>query len=156
MIHKDLRVETVLSGAMCIGCAAFGLTGLFSPAFFGWKSPSPFLVKLCLAVLVSMPLVWIPGFLLNLRSTCAYKTTLPERMNVRIEVEESDDVDTPARYFAILEQRRTGSGEDRIRVRAAGWNPKTSGTTISALVFFDSRSKNPLVIEIDGKRLWSM
>ncbi len=156
MIHKDMLGELVLSGTLCIGCAAFGLVGLFSPDLFGWNSPNPFLVNIGLVILVLMPFIWIPGLLLHLRSASVYRTTLPVCMNVRIEIEESDDVDIPKKYFVILKKGEIESQEERIRVRTTGWNRKPIERTMSGLVFFDPESKKPLVIEIDGKRLWSM
>jgi MFS family permease len=142
----------LLSGAASIGCVAFSLIGLFSPDIFGWKSPNPFLVNIGLVVLMLFPLLWIFGLLAHLRSAHAYRTTLPKSMNVRIEIVESDDVDIPTKYFAVFNQGETGSGEGRIRVRTTA---KLEETTTSGLVFFDPDTNEPLVIEIDGKRLWA-
>ena len=153
MMHKDLFWTLILAGAISICCAAFGFVGLFSPALLGWDSPIPLVVKIALAVLALMPLLWILAFRLHLKSFWVYRSMLPTEMNVRIEVDEGSDHNS---YFAILKHGEMESGDERIPVYPPNWNARAIGTDTSALVFFDPESKRPLVIEIDGKRLWSM
>jgi hypothetical protein len=153
MMHKDLFWILMPAGVISICCAAFGFVGLFSPALLGWHSSIPLSVKIGLIVFALMPLLWILSFRLHLKSFWVYRSTHPTEMNVTIEVDEGSDHNS---YFAILRCGEMGPGDERIPVYPPNWNVRTIGTDALARVFFDPKSKKPLVIEIDGKRLWSM
>ena len=153
MMHKDLFWILIPAGVISIGCAAFGFVGLFSPALLGWPSSIPIAVKIGLVVFTLMPLLWILAFRLHLKSFWVYRSTRPTEMNVRIEVAEGSDHNS---YFAILRYGEMEPGDERIPVYPPNWNARAIGTDTLARVFFDPKSKKPLVIEINGNLLWSM
>jgi hypothetical protein len=152
-MHKDMFWILIPAGAVSIGCAVFGVVGLFSPALLGWNAPIPLVVETGLVAFTLMPLLWILAFRLHLKSFWVYRSTRPVEMNVRIEVEEGSDHDS---YFAILRHKTTDHGDDRIPVYPPNWCAKTISTDALARVYFDPKSNKPLVIELNGKRLWSM
>jgi hypothetical protein len=151
MIHRDVVRLLISSGIVSVGCAVFGWTGLFSPESLGWPPVNPWVVKILLAVLGCMPILWFLAFRLHLRSFWVYRNTKPIRMNVGIEIEEDNE---STRFYALLTPD-SGSVR-RIPVYPPRWNPQLVAPNTVAQVFIDPVSGKPLVVEIDGRRLWTM
>jgi hypothetical protein len=153
MIHGDVLRFLVPAGIVSVGCAIFGWIGLFSPRVLGWPPTNPLAVNVSLAVLGLMPLLWLLAFRLHLRSLWVYGNTKPVTMNVQVKVEEDSE---STRYYALLRSDPDSEYIQQVPVYPPRWNAKSIGDWTSAYVFVDPVSAKPMVIEINGERLWTM
>jgi hypothetical protein len=153
MIHKDAFHILIPAGLITAGCAVFGWIGLLSPDLLDWPSPSPLIVKVGLFVLGSAPLLWFLAFRLHLRSLWVYRNTKPITMSLQIKVEKDSE---STNYYALLFSAEAKGKVQEIPVYQPRWNLQLIGADEQALVFIDPKSGKPLVIEINGRRLWTM
>lgn len=151
-LHKDLALYLTCAGVISIACGIFGWVGFFAPELLGWPESTQLTLQILLVVLGCMPIMVAFAVRLHLRAYWVYRNITPEKMQVQIEIEEGSDSTS---YFAVL--LSSGSEQaQRVPVYTPGWNAKTLQGINLADVFFDPVSRKPLVIEIDGRRLWSM
>lgn len=153
MIHRDLFRILVPAGVISVACSVFGWIGLFAPSLLGWPSSSPLVVEVLLGILAAMPLLWCLSFRLHLRSLWVYRNTRPVTMNVNVKVEEDSEA---TQYYALLRLPGDSNRIEQVPVYPPRWDAKSIGKETPAHVFIDPRSSKPSVIEIDGKRLWTM
>lgn len=153
MIHRDLRRILVPSGLISASVAVFGWVGLLRPDILGWGSPVPSFVKAILFILGCMPILWFVGFRHHLRSLRVYRHVTPKTMAVRVEIAEEGDHTC---YYVILESTVEKTKSRLIPVYPPQWDVRSVADGSIAQVFHDPVSGKPMVIEIEGKLLWSM
>jgi hypothetical protein len=153
VIHRDLFRMLVPAGIVCLACSVFGWIGLIAPNLLGWPASTPLVARVLLSVLAAMPLLWFLAFRLHLRSLWVYRNTSPVAMNVDVKIEEDSD---STQYYALLRVPGDGHRIERVPVFPPRWDVGAIGKETPARVFIDPRSSKPSVIEIDGKRLWTM
>ena len=152
-IHRDLRRILVPSGLISAGCAVFGWIGLIRPGILGWGLSIPPIVKAMLFILGCMPILWFLGFRLHLRSLWVYRHVKPVTMSARVEVEEEGDHTS---YYVLLESPVDNTQLEHIPVYPPQWDARSVMAGSIARVFKDPVSGRPMVIEIEGRCLWSM
>jgi hypothetical protein len=74
-------------------------------------------------------------------------------MNLQVKVEEDSE---STRYYALLRSHLDSGHIQQIPVYPPRWNAKSIGDWTSAYVFVDPVSARPMVIEVNGERLWTM
>lgn len=153
MIHRDMHRVLIPAGVISVGLAIIGWIGLFRPDLLNWPSSNPVIVKGILIVLGCMPVLWFFSFRLHLRSLWVYQHVKPIMMDVKVIIEEGSDHTS---YYVLLETTSASSHVQKIPVYPTRWDSRSVVEGTPARVFKDPTSGKPLVIEIDGKRLWTM
>lgn len=152
MIHRDLYRYLIPSSIISIVSGMFGWVGLVAPQLLGWSLTTPFFVKALLFILGCLPILSFFSFRNALKSTHAFYNETPLTMYLEIETEKDSESTS---YYACLQHSKEGNIVYRIPVYPPSWNCESVGQ-VSAQVFIDSVSKKPLVVEVKGKRLWSL
>jgi hypothetical protein len=142
----------IATGLVCLASAIFAAVGLLEPFRFGWSAPVPLWVKLALAVLLGLPIVWLLAFRHQLHSRWAISDESPVTMYAHVEVEEGSDATA---YYVCLRAAPDAPVLHRVAIQRPRGSIDALRTPQAAQVFIDSRGK-PLVVEVPGHRLWTM
>jgi hypothetical protein len=153
MVDRDVFGKLILAGIISTVCGVFGWVGLIFPEWLGWSPETPLLVKGSLFVLGCMPLLWFFSFRLHLRSVWVYQNTKPITMYLQVQVKEDSDGKS---YYALLRSDQYSQEFQQIPVYPPRWDISSMESIVPVAVFVDPASAKPMVIENDGKRLWTL
>ena len=143
----------IAAGLISLAAAIFGAVGLVEPLRLGWTAPAPSWVKLCLAMLIALPVLWLLAFRHQLQSGWALTDESPVPMYAHLEVEEGSQ---STAYYACLRAAPDTLVLHRVAVQRPHGSLDPLRIPHAAQVFIDSRSGKPLVVEVAGHRLWSL
>jgi hypothetical protein len=141
------------AGLVALASAIFAAVGLLEPARLGWTAPAPTWVKVCLVVLLGLPIVWLIAFRHYLQSRWALTDESPVAMYAHIEVDERPD---SGAYYVCLRAAPDAPVLQRVAIHRPRGSLDALRTPQPARVFVDERSGKPLVIDAAGHRLWAM
>jgi hypothetical protein len=148
-----MNAYVIAAGLISLASAIFAAVGLLEPGWLGWTAPAPTWVNIGLGVLLGLPIVWLLAFRHHLQSRWALTDESPVAMYAHVEVEkDSESTD----YYVCL---RTAPGAPllhRVAVYAPQGRIDTFRTPQAARVFIDRHSGKPLVVDLPGRRLWTM
>ena len=142
----------IAAGLVALASAIFAAIGLLEPVRFGWSAPVPLWVKLGLAVLLGLPIVWLLAFRHQLQSRWAISDESPMTMYAHVEVEESSD---STAYYVCLRAAADAPVSHRVAIQRPRGSIDALRTPQAAQVFIDGGGK-PLVVDVPGHRLWTM
>jgi len=143
----------IAAGLISLGAAIFAAIGLLEPARLGWTAATPGWVKLCLAMLLALPILWLLAFRHQLQSGWTLTDESPVTMYAQVEVEHGSDA---TGYYVCLRAAPQAPVLHRLAVQRPHGSLDPLRTPQAAKVFIDSRSGKPLVVEVAGHRLWTL
>ena len=143
----------IAAGLVSLAAAIFGAVGLVEPLRLGWTAPAPAWVKLCLAMLLALPVLWLLAFRQKLQSRWVLTDESPVAMYAHVEVEHGSE---STGYYVCLRAAPDAPVLHRIAVQRPHGSLDPLRMPHAAQVFIDSRSGKPLVVEVAGHRLWSL
>ena len=152
-MDKGAKPYVITAGVVSLASAIFAAVGLLEPARLGWTAPTPTSVKICLAVLLALPIVWLVAFRHHLQSRWVLTDESPVTMYAHVEVEEGSD---SSAYYVCLRAAPDTPALHRLAVHRPRGSVDALRTPQAARVFIDSRSGKPLVVDLAGHRLWTM
>ena len=139
----------ITGGLVALASAIYAALGLLEPARLGWSAPAPTWVKICLVVLLVLPIVWLIAFRHHLQSRWALTDESPVTMYAHLEVEGTA-------YYVCLRSAPDAPLLHRLAVHRPRGSLAALCAPQPARVFIDSRSGKPLVVDVPGHRLWTM
>lgn len=139
-------VFVIAGGLVCLAAAIFAAVGLNEPTLLGWPGPAPLWGRIGLVLLLCAPIAWLLGARVHLRSLWVLRNEPPIEMYVELErVQDS--------LFANL---RAAPG-DTVLHRVPIYRPSDSVEGCQpAKVYMDIESGKPMIIEVQGHRLWAI
>ncbi|HYY62400.1 MAG TPA: hypothetical protein VE756_13540 [Burkholderiales bacterium] len=143
----------IAAGLVSLAAAIFAAVGLLEPARLGWTASPPTAVKICLIVLLALPILWLLAYRHQLQSGWALTDESPVTMYAHVEVEEGSD---STGYYVCLRAAPDAPVLHRLAVQRPHGSLDPLRTPQAAKVFIDSRSGKPLVVEVAGHRLWTL
>ena len=133
-------------GLVSLAAAIFAALGLTEPTMLGWPGPAPLWGRVGLVLLLCAPIAWLLAARGQLRSLWVLRNEPPVEMYVELERVQDG-------YFANL---RPDPGEAVLH-RVAVYPPSGNVAGLQqAKVYMDIESGKPMVIELEGRRLWAM
>jgi hypothetical protein len=152
VIHKDSYPYLIPGGLIALASGVFAAIGLLEPSRLGWTEPAPLWVKIALAVLLCLPIVWLVAFRLHLRSVWVLRNETPVEMYAQIEVVQDSESTS---YYACLRDAPGGAVIHRVPVYALFGKTDLPREPQPAKVFVERSSGKPMVVEMQGKRWWT-
>lgn len=143
----------IAAGLVSLGAAIFAAVGLLEPARLGWTAAPPAGVKICLVVLLALPILWLLAYRHQLQSGWALTDESPVTMYAHVEVEEGAH---SSGYYVCLRAAPNTPVLHRLAVQRPHGSLDPLRQPQAAKVFIDSRSRKPLVVEVAGHRLWTL
>jgi hypothetical protein len=143
----------IAAGLVSLAAAIFAAVGLLEPARLGWTGSPPTAVKICLVVLLALPILWLLAYRHQLQSGWALTDESPVTMYAHVEVEEGSD---STGYYVCLRAAPDAPVLHRLAVQRPHGSLDPLRKPQAAKVFIDSRSGKPLVVEVAGHRLWTL
>lgn len=143
----------IAAGLISLAAAIFAAVGLLEPARLGWSAAAPMWVKLCLIMLLALPILWLLAFRHQLQSGWTLTDESPITMYAHLEVEQGSD---STGYYVCLRRAADAPVLHRLAVQRPHGSLDALRTPQAAKVFIDSRSGKPLVVEVAGHRLWTL
>ena len=143
----------IAAGLVSLGAAIFAAVGLLEPARLGWTASPPIGVKICLIVLLALPVLWLLAYRHQLQSGWTLTDESPITMYAHLEVEQGSD---STGYYVCLCAAADAPVLYRLAVQRPHGSLDALRTPQAAKVFIDSRSGKPLVVEVAGHRLWTL
>jgi hypothetical protein len=141
------------TGLVSLAIAIFAAVGLLTPSSLGWTGTPPAWVNIALVVLLGLPVVWLLAFRHHLKSLRALSEASPLDMYAHVEVEDdSESTD----YYVCLRAAPAKPVLHRVPVQRPRGSIEELRTPQAAKVFIDRRSGKPMVVELSGRRLWTM
>jgi hypothetical protein len=139
-------VYLVAAGLVSLAAAIFAAIGLNEPTMLGWTGPAPLWGRVGLVLLLCAPIGWLLAARGQLRSLWVLRNEPPVEMYVELErVKDS--------YYANL---RAAPGETVLH-RVPIYPPSATVDGLQpAKVYMDIESGKPMVLEVQGHRLWAM
>jgi hypothetical protein len=110
-------------------------------------------VKIALGFLLCLPIVWLVAFWLHRRSVRVLRNQTPVEMYAQIEVVQDSDSTS---YYACLRDAPGAAVLYRVPVYPPSGAVDELREPRQARVYMDRGSGKPMVIETQGKRLWTM
>jgi hypothetical protein len=143
----------ITAGLVALASAIYAGLGLLEPDRLGWSAPAPLWLKVCLVVLLALPIVWLVAFRHHLQSRWALSDESPVTMYAHVEVEDRPD---STAYYVCLRAAPGAPVLHRLAVERPHGRIDALREPQTARVFIDSRSGKPLVVEVHGHRLWTL
>jgi len=145
-MNLNSPVYLVAAGLVSLAAAIFAAIGLNEPTMLGWTGPAPLWGRVGLVLLLCAPIAWLLAARGPLRSLWVLRNEPPVEMYVELErVKDS--------YYANL---RAAPGETVLH-RVPIYPPSATVDGLQpAKVYMDIESGKPMVLEVQGHRLWAM
>jgi hypothetical protein len=145
-MNLNSPVYLVAAGLVSLAAAIFAAIGLNEPTMLGWTGPAPLWGRVGLVLLLCAPIAWLLAARGQLRSLWVLRNEPPVEMYVELErVKDS--------YYANL---RAAPGETVLH-RVPIYPPSATVDGLQpAKVYMDIESGKPMVLEVQGHRLWAM
>ena len=138
----------IAAGLVSLAAAIFAAVGLTEPTLLGWPGPAPLWGRIGLVLLLCAPIAWLLVARGQLRSLWVLRNEPPIDMYVELERGEHSNA-----FYASL---RAAPG-DAVLHRVAVYPPSVSiEGSQPAKVYMDIESGKPMVIEVEGRRLWTI
>jgi hypothetical protein len=137
----------IAAGLVSLAAAIFAAVGLTEPTLLGWPGPAPLWGRIGLVLLLCAPIAWLLVARRHLRSLWVLRNEPP--VDMYVELERAED----SLYYATL---RPAPG-DGVLHRLPVYPPSGNVEGLQpAKVYMDIESGKPMIIEVQGHRLWAM
>ena len=145
-MNLNSPVYLVAAGLVSLAAAVFAAIGLNEPTMLGWPGPAPLWGRIGLVLLLCAPIAWLLAARGQLRSLWVLRNEPPIEMYLELEHAKGT-------YYACLRAAPAEAVLHRVPI----YPPSVAVDGLQpAKVYMDIESGKPMVIEVQGHRLWAM